>query len=175
MIATESDKDPSKKLVPASTIIRPDPDKEERVPYTIHGKMYYLTDREMQAYLDKEEKMKKAGEEAKLLDLYKPKVVKVVREEGKKLSINPKEVIFTKAGEQFKKAHDAEHEVLKREHSKKVGVDSLISYLVMASMVKTKENARFSLKLRKFIADHPDQEKLKSKKVKLEALGYHVD
>nr|GEX70946.1 copia protein [Tanacetum cinerariifolium] len=57
----------------------------------------------------------------------------------------------------------------------KVGVDSLISYLVMALMVKTKENARFSLKLRKFIADHPDQEKLKSKKVKLEALGYHVD
>ncbi|GJU45165.1 hypothetical protein Tco_1202431 [Tanacetum coccineum] len=30
-------------------------------------------------------------------------------------------------------------------------------------------------KLRKLIADHPDQEKLKSKKVKLEALGYHVD
>ncbi|GJV39180.1 hypothetical protein Tco_1417620 [Tanacetum coccineum] len=28
----------------------------------------------------------------------------------------------------------------------KVGVDSIVSYLVMASMVKTKENARFSLK-----------------------------
>ncbi|GKF32658.1 hypothetical protein Tco_0102456 [Tanacetum coccineum] len=42
----------------------------------------------------------------------------------------------------------------------KVRVDSLISYLVMASMVKTEENARFSLKLRKLIADHPDQEKL---------------
>ncbi|GKG30347.1 hypothetical protein Tco_0420245 [Tanacetum coccineum] len=41
--------------------------------------------------------------------------------------------------------------------------------------VKTKENARFSLKLIKLIADHPDQEKLKSKKVKLEALGYHVE
>ncbi|GJS23662.1 hypothetical protein Tco_0452294 [Tanacetum coccineum] len=54
-----------------------------------------------------------------------------------------------------------------------VGVDSLVSYLVMASMIKTKNNARFSLKLRKLIADHPDQEKLKSKKVKLEALGYH--
>ncbi|GJV58766.1 hypothetical protein Tco_1464866 [Tanacetum coccineum] len=53
--------------------------------------------------------------------------------------------------------------------------ESLVSYLVMASMVKTEENARFSLKLRKFIADHPDQEKLKSKKVKLEALGYKMD
>ncbi|GJR71723.1 hypothetical protein Tco_0084088 [Tanacetum coccineum] len=49
----------------------------------------------------------------------------------------------------------------------KVGVDSLVSYLVMALMVKTKENARFSLKLRKLIADHRDLEKLKSKKVNL--------
>ncbi|GJS99325.1 putative reverse transcriptase domain-containing protein [Tanacetum coccineum] len=54
-----------------------------------------------------------------------------------------------------------------------VGIDSLVSYLVMASMVKTEENARFSLKLRKLIANHPDQDKLKSKKVKLEALGHH--
>ncbi|GJV42187.1 hypothetical protein Tco_1420627 [Tanacetum coccineum] len=54
----------------------------------------------------------------------------------------------------------------------KVRVDSLVSYMVMASIVKTEENARFSLKLRKLIADHPDQEKLKSKKVKLEALRY---
>ncbi|GJS14994.1 hypothetical protein Tco_0409466 [Tanacetum coccineum] len=57
----------------------------------------------------------------------------------------------------------------------KVGRDALVSYLVMASKVKTEENARFSLKLRKLIADHPDQEKLKSKKVKLEALGYQID
>ena len=37
----------------------------------------------------------------------------------------------------------------------KVGIDALVSYLVMASSVKTEENARFSLKLRKLIADHP--------------------
>ncbi|GKA93419.1 hypothetical protein Tco_0815405, partial [Tanacetum coccineum] len=55
----------------------------------------------------------------------------------------------------------------------KVRVDFLVSYLVMALMVKTEENARFSLKLRKLIADHLDREKLKSKKVKLEAVGYH--
>ncbi|GJV60604.1 retrovirus-related pol polyprotein from transposon TNT 1-94 [Tanacetum coccineum] len=57
----------------------------------------------------------------------------------------------------------------------KVRVDSLVSYLVMALMVKTKKNARFSLKLRKMIVDHLDQDKLKSKKVKLEALGYVRD
>ncbi|GJT94246.1 hypothetical protein Tco_1083091 [Tanacetum coccineum] len=57
----------------------------------------------------------------------------------------------------------------------KVRVESLVSYLVMVSMVKTKENARFSLKLRKLIANHPNQEKLKSKKVKLEAIEYKMD
>ncbi|GJR28457.1 hypothetical protein Tco_1104689 [Tanacetum coccineum] len=57
----------------------------------------------------------------------------------------------------------------------KVGVDSLVSYLVMALIVKTEENARFSLKLRMLIVVHPDQEKLKSKKVKLETLGYQID
>nr|GEV48219.1 retrovirus-related Pol polyprotein from transposon 17.6 [Tanacetum cinerariifolium] len=36
------------------------------------------------------------------------------------LKIDPKKEISTKAGETFKKARDAEHEVLKREHSKKV-------------------------------------------------------
>ncbi|GJW79577.1 hypothetical protein Tco_0143552 [Tanacetum coccineum] len=57
----------------------------------------------------------------------------------------------------------------------KVGVDSLVSYLVMDSMVKTPENVGFGLKLRKLIDEHPDQKKLKSKKVKLEALGYKLD
>ncbi|GJX09748.1 hypothetical protein Tco_0199607 [Tanacetum coccineum] len=42
----------------------------------------------------------------------------------------------------------------------KVGVDSLVSYLVMASMIKTLENAIFGLKLKKFIVEHPDQKKL---------------
>nr|GEX00007.1 hypothetical protein [Tanacetum cinerariifolium] len=54
----------------------------------------------------------------------------------------------------------------------KVGMEALVSYLVAASMVKSLENARFSMKQRKLIAEHLDQEKLKSKKVKLEALGY---
>nr|GFA13988.1 hypothetical protein [Tanacetum cinerariifolium] len=80
-IETESDKDPSKKLVPASTTVLPDLDEEEKVPYTIHGKLNYLTHREIQAYLDKEEKMKKATEEAKILAMSKPEVIKVVREE----------------------------------------------------------------------------------------------
>nr|GEU84919.1 retrovirus-related Pol polyprotein from transposon TNT 1-94 [Tanacetum cinerariifolium] len=69
---------------------------------------------------DKEEKIKKAVEEAKLLAMSKTEVIKVVREEAKKLEINPKEVFSTKTSEKFKKAHDAELEVFKKEHSKKV-------------------------------------------------------
>ncbi|GJR80819.1 hypothetical protein Tco_0151604 [Tanacetum coccineum] len=57
----------------------------------------------------------------------------------------------------------------------KVGIDSLVSYLVMALMIKTLENARFSLKLKKLIAGHPDQKKFQSNKVKLEAVGYMLD
>ncbi|GJZ88002.1 hypothetical protein Tco_0659784, partial [Tanacetum coccineum] len=57
----------------------------------------------------------------------------------------------------------------------KVEMEALVSYLVAASMVKSLENARFSLKLKKLIAEHLDQEKLKSKKVKLEALGYEMN
>ncbi|GKA02329.1 hypothetical protein Tco_0674994 [Tanacetum coccineum] len=49
----------------------------------------------------------------------RPEVIKVIREEAKKFGIDPKEAISTKAGETFRKAQDAEHEVLKREHSKK--------------------------------------------------------
>ncbi|GKC08933.1 hypothetical protein Tco_1000543 [Tanacetum coccineum] len=52
----------------------------------------------------------------------------------------------------------------------KVGMEALVSYLIAASMGQSPENARFSMKLKNLIAEHPDQEKLKSKKVKLEAL-----
>ncbi|GJQ98085.1 hypothetical protein Tco_0009224 [Tanacetum coccineum] len=63
-------------MVPTSTIVRPDPDEEIKVPYMINRKMYYLTDKEMQAYLDKEEKLRKAAEEEKLLAISKPEVLK---------------------------------------------------------------------------------------------------
>ncbi|GJS32874.1 hypothetical protein Tco_0531256 [Tanacetum coccineum] len=47
---------------------------------------------------------------------------------------------------------------------KKVGMEALVSYLVAASMVQSPKNARFSMKLKKVIVEHLDQEKLKSKK-----------
>ncbi|GKF41736.1 hypothetical protein Tco_0125078, partial [Tanacetum coccineum] len=61
-----------------------------RVEFMINGKIVYLTEQEIQEYWDKEEKMKKADEEAKLLAMSRPKVIKVVCEEAKKLGIDPK-------------------------------------------------------------------------------------
>ncbi|GKC27887.1 hypothetical protein Tco_1035181, partial [Tanacetum coccineum] len=57
----------------------------------------------------------------------------------------------------------------------KVGMKALVSYLVAASLVNSPKNARFDINLRKLIAKHLVQEKLKSKKVKLEALGYEMN
>ncbi|GJZ76065.1 hypothetical protein Tco_0640530 [Tanacetum coccineum] len=57
----------------------------------------------------------------------------------------------------------------------KVEVETLITYLVMASNITTPKNARFCQKLRELIAKHPDQEKLKSRRVKLEDVGSKLD
>ncbi|GJZ72302.1 hypothetical protein Tco_0636153 [Tanacetum coccineum] len=316
------------KVQPITTIIstsQPGPSIPQR-----EGKAI-LTDEQIQAHLDKEKKIKKASKEAKMFEMTKTEVIKVVQEEAEKIGLDPKKIISAKACEKFKKARDAEHQVLKREHSQKtkraielrmkrvehymwtmsnglkpepitdvkihpntkpavltvyrnndksnfevhnpfkfgdfgiteldelgpiiekknksiikdlktslgkryerlkkipeelgihsalpapvpgqvasqssgrkrkhmelepgikvpglecnrtfqrwndiykVGVDSLVSYLVMALMIKMQKNARFGLKLRKLIAEHPDQERLQSKKVKLEALGYKLD
>ncbi|GJR80003.1 hypothetical protein Tco_0150788 [Tanacetum coccineum] len=65
--------------------------------------------------------------------------------------------------------------VQRKSDIKKVRVDTLITYLVMASNITIPENTRFRLKLKRLIANHPDREKLKSKKVKLEFVGYKLD
>nr|GEZ57291.1 hypothetical protein [Tanacetum cinerariifolium] len=111
VIKTDNMAKDQRKLVKASSIVRPDPDKPIRVEFVINGKTVYLTKQEIQAWSD--------------ID--------------------------------------------------KVGMEALVSYLVAASMVKSLENSRFNMKLRKLIAEHPDQGKLKSNKVKLEALGYKMD
>ncbi|GJV73267.1 hypothetical protein Tco_1493262 [Tanacetum coccineum] len=261
---------------------------------------------------DKEELIKKDEEEARRFAISKPEVIKVVQEESKKIRLDLKKIASAKVGKKFKKAQDAEHQVFKREHTKKVkkslklrkhkfenymwtinnilkpetiidirihpktkpivitvyrgtngrnfdvhkpfafgafGISELdklreiipkkkntvsalpapapeqasskssrkkrkhmelepelkihrlecnralpknvpfINNMVIkepeygifftdefaASMVKSPENVRFCLKLKKLIAEHPSLEKLKSKKVKLEALGYEMN
>ncbi|GKF34642.1 hypothetical protein Tco_0107842, partial [Tanacetum coccineum] len=118
-IATDDVESP-KKLVKALSKFHPDLDEPVRVPYEIHGKLYHLTNDEIQEHLDKEEKMKKAAEEAKLLAMSKPKLIKVVHEEALKADIDPKILESAKGGQEFKKIQDAEFKVLNREHSQRV-------------------------------------------------------
>nr|GEV47072.1 hypothetical protein [Tanacetum cinerariifolium] len=99
-----------------------------------------------------QEEIKRKAEQAKLLEMTKSELIKVVHEEAKKAEIN-----------------------LKITKSTKGGVETLISYLVTVSNITTLENARFCQKLKELIAKHPDQEKLPSKKVKLESIGYKLD
>ncbi|GJU42444.1 hypothetical protein Tco_1195401 [Tanacetum coccineum] len=73
-IATESDDDPSKKLVKASSIVRPDPDEPIIVEFIINRRTVYLIEQEIQDYWGKEEQIKKAKEEARFLAMTKPKI-----------------------------------------------------------------------------------------------------
>ncbi|GJZ19000.1 hypothetical protein Tco_0555590 [Tanacetum coccineum] len=107
----------SKRLVPASTIVRPDPDA--LIPYIINEEVYHLIAKQLQEQMDKEELIKKDEEEARLLAISKPEVIKVVQEEAEKIGPDPRKIASAKVGEKFKKAQDAEHHVLKKEHTKK--------------------------------------------------------
>ncbi|GKA11617.1 hypothetical protein Tco_0691163 [Tanacetum coccineum] len=269
-IATD-DQPEQTKLVKASSIVCPNPDTLILLPYMINGKLFYLTEEQIQAYLDKDDQIKKAEEEAKRLAMTNTEVIKIVQEEAKNLELIQRKLLvqrqvkslkrlrmlryssqspslmlksiltpslqyslctgimkkwnfdvhnpfkfadfgfteldefgpiiqkkkntivkdlMTSLGKRKRKHMELEPEIkvpgLECNRSlpeafqrwndiHKVRVDSLVSYLVMASIIKTSENVRFCLKLRKLIAEHPDQEKLKSKRVKLEALGYKLD
>ncbi|GKD63619.1 hypothetical protein Tco_1305727 [Tanacetum coccineum] len=63
-ISTDEQVKDQRKLVKASSIIHPDPDA--LIPYIINGEVYYLTAEQLQAHMDKKEKIKKAEEEARL-------------------------------------------------------------------------------------------------------------
>ncbi|GJY44724.1 hypothetical protein Tco_0432937 [Tanacetum coccineum] len=53
------DEESPQKPMPASTVDRQDPDEPIRIPNEIHGKIYNLTDDEIQEYLNKKEEIKK--------------------------------------------------------------------------------------------------------------------
>ncbi|GKD60155.1 hypothetical protein Tco_1297664 [Tanacetum coccineum] len=94
----------TKKLVLASKVVQENPDEPIRVPYMINGKMHYLTNDEISAHLKKEDKIKKAAEEAKMFEKTKTELIKVVQEEAKKIGLDPKTIISAQSGDEFKKA-----------------------------------------------------------------------
>ncbi|GJY73164.1 hypothetical protein Tco_0477595 [Tanacetum coccineum] len=142
-----------RKLVKALSIVHPDPIEP-----------------------DKEEEIKKAEEEAKINDISKPEVICCFVEEAKKealVSIQkrqslPKLLNYLRKLRMMNMRSSKDYTLRRLENI-------LSSKSTIASMVKSPKNARFNMKLRKLIAEHLDQEKLQSKKVKLEALGYKID
>nr|GEV52329.1 hypothetical protein [Tanacetum cinerariifolium] len=109
-----------KKLIKASSKVCPNLDELVRIPYEIHGKLYHLTNDEIQEHLDKEEKMKKAVEEAKLLEMSKHELIKDVQEKATKAGADPKNLSSAKGGLQFKKIHYAKMKVLNRDNFEKI-------------------------------------------------------
>ncbi|GKD80857.1 hypothetical protein Tco_1347696 [Tanacetum coccineum] len=86
-IATDEHLESPPKLVKASSVVRPDPDAPILVPYTINRKLFYSTEEQILAYMDKEDQIKKAEEEAKRLAMTKSEVIKIVQEELKRLEL----------------------------------------------------------------------------------------
>ncbi|GKB78840.1 hypothetical protein Tco_0945735, partial [Tanacetum coccineum] len=62
----------------------------------------------------------KATEEAKLLEMNKSELIKVVHEEAAKAGVDTKILVSAKGGQEFRKIQDAEIKVLNREHSKNI-------------------------------------------------------
>lgn len=55
------------------------------------------------------------------------------------------------------------------------GIKAMLRYLMMVSPIKSAENVRFCLDLKVIIEEHPDKHVLRSKRSKLEAIGYKLD
>ncbi|GJX12639.1 hypothetical protein Tco_0204397 [Tanacetum coccineum] len=83
-VARDTD-DSLRKLVKASREVHLDPDAPILNDYEINGVMYQLTNEEIQAHLKKQEQMAKAAHEAKMIELSKPELIKVVEEVAKHL------------------------------------------------------------------------------------------
>ncbi|GKA67743.1 hypothetical protein Tco_0767660 [Tanacetum coccineum] len=112
--------DPILELVKTSKEVCHDPDALVLIDYEINEVMYQLTNKQIQAHMEKEEQMQKAAQEAKLIALSKPELIKVVKEVASEARVDPKALCSSKDGKEFLKKHDVEYNVLQREHLAKL-------------------------------------------------------
>ncbi|GJT33859.1 hypothetical protein Tco_0924278 [Tanacetum coccineum] len=100
----------------------------------------------------------------------------ILGEIGINLSLPAPEQVPSLSSGRKRKALELEPEAFQRiSDIHKVDVDTLLSYLVMATSINTHENQRLCVVMRSMIDSHPDKEKLKSKRVKLKAIGYSLN
>nr|GEW13931.1 hypothetical protein [Tanacetum cinerariifolium] len=69
-----------------------------------------------EAHIEKEERLKKATKEVRLMLLSKPKLIKVVTEVATKAGVDPKSLQSSKGGQEFLKKQDVKLNILNREH-----------------------------------------------------------
>ncbi|GJS29606.1 hypothetical protein Tco_0490226 [Tanacetum coccineum] len=81
-----------RKLIPTSKEVHPNPDTPVLIPYKINVKMYQLTNEQIQAQLEKEEQMERATQEAKMIELTKPALIKVVEEVANENRLKPEKI-----------------------------------------------------------------------------------
>nr|GEU42139.1 hypothetical protein [Tanacetum cinerariifolium] len=129
-----------------------------------------------ETHYELEERKQKSNEEAKLLEMNKPELIKVVHEEAVKEGVDPK--ILPSANGVIEHPEygmffidvfgDEAFQIMS--DIPKVYIETLLTYLVMASNISSPANQKFCLELRRLIESYPDQEK-----VKLESVGYKLD
>nr|GEX85298.1 reverse transcriptase domain-containing protein [Tanacetum cinerariifolium] len=111
----------SRPLLTNTTLEFPVSKLETKIIRSSSGPVIDITPPEQpKTHLDKEENIKKAAEEAKLLAIRKPELIKVIHEEALNIEIDPKVLASEKGGQEFKKIQDADLKVRNREHSQKV-------------------------------------------------------
>ena len=110
-------------LVPASSLVRCDPDEPIRVPFEINGVIHHLTDAEIQVHMERDKLLRKVAEEEKMS---KPALIKVVHEEAEKIGLDTKALASGQAGAAFKKAQDEEWTALQKEREEKLWKDAQV-------------------------------------------------
>nr|GFA31776.1 hypothetical protein [Tanacetum cinerariifolium] len=60
------------------------------IPFEINGNMYQLTNTTIRSHLEMEVRKEKVAQEAKLLALSKPELMKAIHEEATKAKVDPK-------------------------------------------------------------------------------------
>nr|GEW18085.1 ribonuclease H-like domain-containing protein [Tanacetum cinerariifolium] len=79
-----------------------------------------LTKEEIQSHIEKKEQIERATQEAKLIELSKPDLIKVVKEVASEAGVDPKALRSSKGGKEILKKHNAEFKVFQIEHLEKL-------------------------------------------------------
>ncbi|GJZ33227.1 hypothetical protein Tco_0578663 [Tanacetum coccineum] len=108
-------------LQPESQHTTPNPDRGKGIARDTDKSPQSLLKPQLKfAHMEKEEKMKKAGREARQMLISKPELIKVVNEVTSKAGVDPKDIHSSKGGQEFIKKQDAEIKVHNREHLEKL-------------------------------------------------------